>query len=210
MSAYSHCMGEFIRYQSAVPNRRGRFPGVRVRALDADRMGDYARASFGKGAIEIRLPEGRSRPQFAGFVGGSAHDFRGGSWHVRVEASDGGAGQGSEVKFRVTKDHQDDYLAFELASGQLHFSRKYAGVHSKGEISYEPSKHSFWRIRHEPTTDSVYWETSPDGRSWQVRHGDLRGFSLKSVVPELYAGTYQSIDAPRLVRFASFNRAVEQ
>lgn len=27
MSAYPHCMGEF-RYQSAVPNRRGRFPGV--------------------------------------------------------------------------------------------------------------------------------------------------------------------------------------
>ena len=28
MTAYPHCMGEFIRYQSAVPNRRGRFPGV--------------------------------------------------------------------------------------------------------------------------------------------------------------------------------------
>lgn len=28
MIAYPHCMGEFIRYQSAVPNRRGRFPGV--------------------------------------------------------------------------------------------------------------------------------------------------------------------------------------
>lgn len=28
MTAYPHCMGEFIRYQSAVPNRHGRFPGV--------------------------------------------------------------------------------------------------------------------------------------------------------------------------------------
>jgi hypothetical protein len=157
------------------------------------------------GMLQVQLAAHRNAAQFKGLVSRNRYDLRGGSWVVWTDFTHFVPGKGEEAKFRVTRDHQNNYLAFEVAGGRLHLTRKYAGLFDERVMAFDPIAYRVWRIRHDATTDSVYWEASPDGRRWTVLHSDARGFSLKAVTAELYAGSFGSIDRPGIVRFLSFN-----
>lgn len=169
------------------------------------RTGNLAEAWVGGGRLNVHLPAGMEGLQYAGLFGRNAHDFHGGSWEVRADVSDFLPGEGAEAKFRVTRDHDNNYVAFEVADGHLHFTRKFRGELGGHKIPFDHTRHRFWKIRHDEEADSIHWETSSDGRNWWVQHRERRGFSLRAVIPEIYAGAYQPGSSVRKVRFLSFN-----
>ncbi len=63
-------------------------------------------------------------------------------------------------------------------------------VASRTVINIDPAQHRFWRIRHDPATDTVNWETSPDGLKWTVRHTSARRFNITKMQTQLFAGKY--------------------
>lgn len=63
-------------------------------------------------------------------------------------------------------------------------------VNTRTVVTYDPAQHHFWRIRHDPATDIVTWETSPDGIKWTVRHKSARKFDITKMQAQLSAGKY--------------------
>ncbi|HEV3471237.1 MAG TPA: hypothetical protein VG148_18070 [Pyrinomonadaceae bacterium] len=71
-------------------------------------------------------------------------------------------------------------------------------------IAYSPTQHRHWRIRHDGFSDTVYWETSPDGVTWTARHSGPRQLTITSMVADLYVRTWQPESSPGMAVFDNF------
>jgi hypothetical protein len=86
----------------------------------------------------------------------------------------------------------------------LYFEEKFGGVVTQTSITFDADIHRFWRFRHDPVTDHVSFETSPNGLNWNETWAVPRDFSLAAVRIELSGGTSQDVVAPGLVIFDNF------
>lgn len=99
----------------------------------------------------------------------------------------------------------DGWYRFFTEHGLL-YMEQYVGGNSSGAtpISYSSTQHRHWRIRHDPFSDAIYWETSSDGATWTVRHSAARQLSMTRLVADLYVRTWQSEVSPGVAVFDNF------
>ena len=99
----------------------------------------------------------------------------------------------------------DGWYRFFTEHGLL-YMEQYVGGNSSGAtpISYSSTQHRHWRIRHDPFSDTIYWETSSDGATWTVRHSAARQLSMTRLVADLYVRTWQSEASPGVAVFDNF------
>ena len=71
-------------------------------------------------------------------------------------------------------------------------------------LTYSATTHRFWRIRHDPFSDTIYWETSSDGSTWTVRHSAARQLNITALGADLYVRTWQSESSPGTAIFDNF------
>lgn len=129
-------------------------------------------------------------------------DFTGQARSLKVDQSRYTFLEGTEAKFRITRSHETDYVSLERSEmGDLFFVQKAGGKLHEEHGPYDPMADAWFRIRHEPSDDTIRWETSRDGKTWIERAKDRRGFDLSKVRIELYAGTYKPTPSPGFVRF---------
>ncbi|MGH9903593.1 MAG: hypothetical protein ACRD68_17440, partial [Pyrinomonadaceae bacterium] len=78
--------------------------------------------------------------------------------------------------------------------------------HAYYSYFYSSPTHRFFRLRHDSSTDTLIWETSPDGSAWTTRHTMARPISLTAVRVELVAGSDGAIttQAPGKAIFDNF------
>ena len=71
--------------------------------------------------------------------------------------------------------------------GQLHFSfRVLNGWQDLGTLLYSPVEHRWWRVRE--SSNTLYWETSPDGKAW-MSQAQLSPVPFPIEALDLYVGS---------------------
>ncbi|MBA2706067.1 MAG: hypothetical protein H0U60_19715 [Blastocatellia bacterium] len=77
----------------------------------------------------------------------------------------------------------------DATTAQLIFQVKVGGVLTSLSINYDPVQHRFMRFRHEPPTNSIVFETSPDGIVYVVQNRVVLQKGVSALTAELSAGT---------------------
>lgn len=93
----------------------------------------------------------------------------------------------------------ENYLSLELDANnsflidvgtQIIFRSRVNGVNDQTVLAYSPSIHRHWRIRHDPGTNTINFETSTDGSVWTTRKTVTPGFALTSLRFRMGAGAW--------------------
>jgi hypothetical protein len=86
---------------------------------------------------------------------------------VFVEVPDYDTTKDGTVVFEVESADNPD-ARFELTGTELALDYAYAGDrHRVSKLVYDPAAHRFWQVRE--TEGTLYWETSPDGETWEIQ-----------------------------------------
>jgi hypothetical protein len=120
-----------------------------------------------------------------------------------VEVIQAATGGSTNTQLALCLDSQNFYMT-SVEAGQLRFEQVVNGSRSTSSINYNATQHRFWRIRHEPSTDSIIFETSSDGQSWTIRRTVARQLSISSLRAEISAGTWEAISSPGIALFDNF------
>lgn len=101
----------------------------------------------------------------------------------------------------------DDGFCRFLTEHGLLYMEQYANGTTTGAtpITYSPTAHRFWRIRHAPSSDTIYWETSADNSTWTVRYSAPRAINITKLSADLYARTWQPESSPGTAIFDNFD-----
>jgi hypothetical protein len=143
---------------------------------------------------------------YNGYVSVNAFDLTNGTAGVEVvQPATGGA----DTIFAIGRD-DENFFRFVVRDGGsgpslpignrrtdtgvtlLIFQVKVAGVLNSLSIEYNPVLHRFMRFRHEPATNSIVFETSPDNVNFTVQNRVVLTKGVSALTAELSAGTSSS------------------
>jgi len=136
--------------------------------------------------LRITLPANMAA--YNGVVTKSSYDIRGGSVQVQLVQPVSQAGW-AENFLQVLLDPQN-YLLINTGAGGTLFRSMVNGVSDQVIIPFDGVAHRYWRIRHTPSTNSISFDTSPNGSTWTTRKTANAGFSLAAVKVQMLAGAY--------------------
>jgi hypothetical protein len=137
-------------------------------------------------ALRITLPA--STATYNGILSNATYDLRGATVQVELAQAVSQAGH-VENMLKLEKDAQN-YLLIDTGAGNTLFRSMVNGVSDQLIISFDSVVHRYWRIRHDQSSNSVSFETSPDAVSWTIRKTVTAGFSLSSLRFALIAGAF--------------------
>lgn len=156
------------------------------------------------GRLEITPRSNVSSLHFNGYLSTASWNMTNGQAQVEVLQTTNGPT--AMMSFIVGRDLLSWY-AFSISGGQLYFQEVTNGNLTSGSltsISFSPTQHGFLRLRHDPASGRVVFETSGDGATWTVRRTVATTFSLSSLRVTLIAGTLASTGAPGKAIFDNF------
>jgi RHS repeat-associated protein len=107
---------------------------------------------------------------------------------------------GVNTGLAVVIDPQNWYMIYS-DNGYLYLDKVVANVRETTSIAYNSGSQRFWAIRHDQPTDTIIFETSPDGVTWTARRTVGRQLPLGSMKIELSAGTWQGVASPGVAVF---------
>jgi Big-like domain-containing protein len=136
--------------------------------------------------LRITLPPNTAT--YNGVGSNAYYDMRGGTAQVEMVQSVSQAGW-VENYLLLEMDGQN-YLFIQTGVGNLILQSTVNGVVDRLITPYDPAAHRHWRIRHNLTTNTVSFETSPDGAIWTSRKTVAAGFSLTAIRLVLLAGAW--------------------
>lgn len=150
------------------------------------------------------LLQGAGDSHYNGILSDLAYDLTGASIRVRVVAAANSATKGT-TSFTLPNDSNNHYRMYAEFGG-LFFEKKINGQKTRPSIPFDPVQHAFWRIRHDPSTNEMVWETAPNSGgtpgTWTERQRMTRELPITAMRIELKAGTWQSeSSAPGTVVF---------
>jgi Tol biopolymer transport system component len=155
---------------------------------------------------------------YNGYVAVNSFDFNSAKATVELVQP---AINGAETIFAIGSD-LDNYSRFVVRAGggssapgkgrapkgvgvaQLIFQVRVGGNLTSISIPYDSNLHRFMRFRHEPPTNSIVFETSPDNVNFTVRHSVVLQKSVSALTAELSAGTSTATN-PGTAVFDNFN-----
>jgi hypothetical protein len=109
----------------------------------------------------------------------------------------------SDTNLALCVDSRNFYM-ISVESGQLRFEQVLSGSRSTVSVAFDVAQQRFWRIRHEPSNDSIIFETSSDGQTWTLRRTVTRQLQITSLRAEISAGTWEALSAPGMAVFDNF------
>jgi Big-like domain-containing protein/IPT/TIG domain-containing protein len=136
--------------------------------------------------LRITLPTNVAT--YNGVGSNATYDMRGGTAQVELVQSVSQAG--FVENFMTVQLDAQNYLMIQTGAGNLLMRSMVNGANDQLSVPYDAVAHRFWRIRHSLGTNTVSFETSPDGAVWTSRKTVTAGFSLTSVRFNLFAGAY--------------------
>jgi hypothetical protein len=102
-------------------------------------------------------------------------------------------------------------FGFGYESGDLYFETYVAGTPDNTGITFNGTDHQWVRLRHDPSDDTLKWDTSPDGSTWTNRRSVSNPFDLSVVrIQPLSAGTYNSVASPGSAKATDFSFQTNQ
>jgi hypothetical protein len=95
----------------------------------------------------------------------------------------------AEMGFQLTRDGSN-YYYMGAGAGSFVMDAWTGGVRDRTTLSFDVVNHRFWRIRHDPTAQTVNFELSADGQTWSVGKTVAAAFPLNSMTMTLFAGAW--------------------
>ena len=129
-----------------------------------------------------------------------------GEWNLtgaRVGVEVVQAAEAADTVFAVGVD-SDNWYGFVAEEGTLYLQSKVKGVKFPKSVPYSAVQHRFWRFRLDSASNTVTWETSPDGSSWEAQRREALQMDITAVHVTLSAGTYKETKAPGTAIFDNF------
>jgi len=150
--------------------------------------------------LEISPRSNVSGDHYNGYVFANAWNMT--NMRATVEVLQATAGS-ADTNLAVCVDSRNFYM-ISVESGQLRFEQIVNGSRSTVSIAFNATTHRFWRIRHDPASDSIVFETSSDGQTWAVRRSDARQLPITSLRAEISAGTWEALGSAGMAVFDNF------
>lgn len=97
-----------------------------------------------------------------------------------------------------------NWLRFNTEAGNLFMQQSVGGVSTSASVPYSATQHRHWRIRHNSSTNEIFWETSADGNAWAVQRKAAVGFAINALRVELYVRTWRAEASPGMAIFDNF------
>src|SRR5947209_7109210 len=154
------------------------------------------------GQLQISPLAGVGGDHFAGYVSLNRWNLTGATASVQLVQAASNV-DGTETNFYLSVD-SNNWYRFAVESGSLYFYQNVGGSKTYVVVPYDATQHKWLRLRHDPATDSVVWETSADNASWTVQRTEARQLPITSLSIGLMAGTYQAVSAPGTAIFDNF------
>jgi len=120
------------------------------------------------------------------------------SVHVLEVPNDASAG----ASFAARHDDANS-LSFSKSGAQLQFLSQVAGATTGPSVTFDASTHRHWRFRE--TSGTLYWETSPDGKSWTEQRQLQTPDFARVVNVVLSSRAAPAVASPGLARFDDLN-----
>jgi hypothetical protein len=125
---------------------------------------------------------------FNGYVSASAWNLTAANASVEVlQVSN--LNEWADTVFAIGIDSNNWYRIVH-EHGNLYFQQEVAGVKTSTNISYDSTRHHYWRFRHDVAADQIVFETSADGATWTVQRSVSRQIDIRALRLELSAGTF--------------------
>jgi len=151
--------------------------------------------------LTFRPPANAQEPHFSGYHV-EALDLTGAMASVGVQPSIGGSLTSFALIIGTNPD--EAWYAFTAENDTLVFISKENGVLARTSIPLDGAVHRFWRFRHDPVSNVLFWETRSMGGAWQVRHALTPQVPLTSTELDLSAGTLAGLGDPGVATFDTF------
>ena len=152
------------------------------------------------GRLEIRMVAG-STDDWAGYVSSQTYELKGDRVFVEVPVVN--AQRGNAILLLWTSLQKSDGPSIEFERGRLIMRRRINDViNDRVNIPYDAVNHRWWQLREKAGT--LYWETSPNGVTWTIRHQEATPSATTAIVT-LAAGSGNADPQPDLVSFDNFN-----
>jgi len=160
------------------------------------------------------LLQGQPGSHYNGIRSTTTYDFTGAYCYVELVQA---AASSTKADAMLTLGRDvSNYYRIYVEEGTFICQGRIGGVkRNLFTAAYNPVAHRYWRIRHEPATGKVVFETAPDNSgapgSWILRYSeqwDTASVPLATIVFEIKAGTWQAEPvAPGIVIFDNFRSA---
>ena len=137
---------------------------------------------------QLRITVPGSTASYNGVRSSSSYDMRGGTAQVELVQAVSQAGWVENTL--VLEADGNNYLLINTGAGSIVFRSSVNNVFDQLILPYDPVAHRFWRIRHSLTTNTVSFETSPNGAVWTSQKTVTAGFSLTAMRFVLRAGAW--------------------
>jgi hypothetical protein len=160
------------------------------------------------------LPQGQTGSHYNGIRSVNTQDFTGAYCHVEMVQAPISSTK-ADAMLTIGKDANNYYRVY-VEEGSLICQKRISGVKTNlFTAAFNPIDHRYWRIRHDPATGNVVFETAPDNSgvpgSWSLRYSEVwnsASVPLSTIIFEIKAGTWQAESvAPGLVVFDNFRVA---
>lgn len=168
----------------------------------------HAAVIEGRGALAIT-------PAAIHGASGGYQTARAGGWDLRgrvvmVAVARAPAARGAEIGLHVeslTGAVGDRYDFVIQSATRLIMRQVVDGSASEHACAYDPTDHRLLRLRHDRDTDTISWETSPDGQIWTTRRNLLRVVVVLASLIVLRVGNALGLAGDTTGTFSGFNTA---
>lgn len=159
--------------------------------------------SRSNGKISITPASSQTGTLYNGLQSNRTFNFTDGITFVKLDQAPSGT---AVAELSVFSDINNK-LSIYVENGTIYFNQTITGTPSNTTLTYDPSAHRWWRIRHEYTDDTIKYDTSPDGIAWTNRRSVSRStLVITSMRLSIGAGTYESVASPGVATFDNLNR----
>jgi hypothetical protein len=139
---------------------------------------------------------------FSAYYSSASYDLTGSSFVVQVPQT-ANVATTAQTYIALNGQGANDIEMLE-ENGQLTARISVGGTDQNlASAAYDPTQHAWWRIRESGGT--LFWDTSPDGKTWTVLCSDSTPFAIDVLDVVLAAGTWQSQANPGTSNFDNVN-----
>ncbi len=152
------------------------------------------------GRIEIQPASGATG--YNGLGANLPYDLTGS--HVAVELVQALPTRVDGEAYLTVSTDANNWINIRVSYGKVGVTRRVAGTLSHPHsVPYIPERHRWLRLREQGGT--TWWETSPDGVTWEVLYSQANPFVLTAVTPDFGAGLWAANPSPGTAIFDNFN-----
>jgi hypothetical protein len=138
---------------------------------------------------------------YRGYVSVSGSDLTNGTAAIKIV---GVASSGADTIFSLGIDN-NNFIRFRAKGSTLYLENETNGITTRDQLAFSTALHQYWRFRHDPSANTILFETRAYNTNWTVRKSVSPPFSIVNLFVELSSGTSTALAVPGIALFDNFS-----